>query len=86
VEAPGSESERRAFVDWITQTIAPRNVAGLADGARRNMYPVDLDVLVERHALLGLSREQTVAALPALRGLGPVPSFGEPMDHVRAPA
>jgi hypothetical protein len=38
---------------------------------------VDLDVLVERHALLGMSRERLVASLPALRGLGPEPKFAE---------
>jgi FADH2 O2-dependent halogenase len=59
---------RTGFMDWVTESIAPRNVAGLADPARRNLYPVDLDVLVERHALLGLTREKLIAALPALRG------------------
>ena len=72
---PGTADERAAFVDWIAGAIAPRNVAGLADPARHNMYPVDLDVLVERHALLGLSRERLLDALPALRGLGPEPRF-----------
>ena len=62
-------SERQRFVEWVARSIAPRNVAGLAEPARGNLYPVDLDVLVDRHALLGLSREQIIAALPALRGL-----------------
>ncbi|MEO6528809.1 MAG: hypothetical protein ABIP93_19485, partial [Gemmatimonadaceae bacterium] len=69
----GSEVERRAFAEWIAASIAPRNVAGLADPARRNLYPVDFDVLVDRHALLGLSREQLIASLPALRGMAPEP-------------
>jgi tetracycline 7-halogenase / FADH2 O2-dependent halogenase len=56
------------FVDWVTESIAPRNIAGLADPARRNLYPVDLDVLVERHSLLGLTRDELQAGLPALRG------------------
>ena len=64
----GDEGERQLFVEWVTKSIAPRNVAGLADPARRNLYPLDLDVLVERHALLGLSREEIIAALPGLRG------------------
>jgi FADH2 O2-dependent halogenase len=59
---------RQAYFDWISRTIAPRNIAGLADPARRNLYPVDLDVLVERAGLLGLEREQVIAALPRLRG------------------
>jgi FADH2 O2-dependent halogenase len=64
----GTVAERRSFSSWVAEAIAPRNVAGLADQARHNLYPVDFDVLVERHALLGLSRDALVAALPALRG------------------
>ena len=72
---PGSADDRRRFSQWVTGAIAPRNVAGLGDPARRNLYPVDLDVLIERHALLGMSRAQVVDALPALRGMSPKPSF-----------
>jgi FADH2 O2-dependent halogenase len=79
----GSAAERAAFVEWIGRSIAPRNVAGLADPARRNLYPADLDVLVARHALLGMSREQMLEALPALRGLGPEPAFAEIEDRTR---
>ena len=75
----GDEGQRAEFVAWIARAIAPRNVAGLADSARRNLYPVDLDVLVERHALLGMSREQLIEKLPALRGLGP--SFVIPSER-----
>jgi hypothetical protein len=71
----GSSEARGAFSRWIAEAIAPRNVAGLAEEARHNLYPVDLDTLVERHALLGMTRDQLVAALPALRGMGPEPSF-----------
>ena len=59
---------RNGFPEWVASAIAPRNIAGLADPAAHNLYPVDLDVLVDRHALLGLSREEIIAALPALRG------------------
>jgi hypothetical protein len=59
----------------MAQAIAPRNVVGLADPARRNLYPVDLDTLIDRHALLGLSRDEIIAALPKLRGMGPQPVF-----------
>jgi len=76
--APGTAAERAEFVEWIGRAIAPRNVAGLADAARHHLYPVDFDVLVERHALLGLSRESLLERLPALRGLGPEPAFAEP--------
>jgi hypothetical protein len=64
---PASREERRAFAAWTARAIASRNVAGLADPARRNLYPVDLDVLVERCGLLGLSPEQVRRALPRLR-------------------
>ena len=70
---------------WVRDAIAPRNVAGLADPARHNLYPVDLDVLIERHSLLGMTREQLTASLPALRGLAPEPAFRPPvLDAGRA--
>ena len=67
--------ERRGFAEWITHAIAPRNIARLADPERRNLYPLDLDSLIERHALLGMSRDQLVEALPVLRGMAPEPEF-----------
>ncbi len=67
----GTSDSRRGFVDWLTHAIAPRNIAGLADAERRNLYPVDFDALIENHALLGMSRAQLLEALPALRGIGP---------------
>ncbi len=71
----GSAAQRSEFMAWVTRSIAPRNIAGLADRARHNMYPVDLDALVERHALLDLSRDALIEALPRLRGMGPEPRF-----------
>jgi FADH2 O2-dependent halogenase len=65
----GSDRERAGYVKWVERTMAPRNVAGLADPSRRNLYPVDLDVLIDRHALLDLDREAIIAALPRLRGM-----------------
>jgi len=65
----GTLDQRREFVEWITSSISPRNIAGLANPERHNLYPVDFDELVERHALLGMSRDQMIAALPALRGM-----------------
>ena len=64
----GTAGQRSAFASWVAEAIAPRNVAGLADPARRNLYPVDFDALIEQHGLLGMSRDQIVDALPALRG------------------
>ena len=74
----GDIDARRRYVEWATAAIAPRNVAGLADPARHNLYPVDLDVLIERHSLLGMTRDELVKALPALRGMAPEPGFADP--------
>ena len=63
-----SAADRREFIKWVSNAIAARNVCGLADPAAHHCYPVDLDVLVRRHAALGMSRESLVSALPALRG------------------
>jgi FADH2 O2-dependent halogenase len=71
----GTVNERATFAEWMQAAIAPRNVVGLADPARRNLYPVDLDTLIERHALLGLRRDELMESLPRLRGLGPEPVF-----------
>ncbi|MGZ7042646.1 MAG: NAD(P)/FAD-dependent oxidoreductase, partial [Thermoanaerobaculia bacterium] len=71
----GTADDRRRYTEWVTEAIAPRNVAGLADPQRHHLYPVDLDVLIERHALLGMTRAQVVDSLPALRGMSPEPSF-----------
>jgi tetracycline 7-halogenase / FADH2 O2-dependent halogenase len=65
----GSRAERRVFAQWVSDAIAPRNIAGLADPRRRNLYPVDFDLLVEGHELLGMTRGQLLEALPALRGM-----------------
>jgi len=56
------------YVRWVTEAIAPCNIAGLADPGRRNLYPVDLDVLVERAGLVGLSSDEMRSLLPRLRG------------------
>lgn len=65
----GSSAERLAFGAWVRSVIAPRNIGGFGDPARRNLYPVDLDLLLDNHELLGLSRGELVARLPRLRGL-----------------
>ncbi len=71
----GSAAERSDFGRWIAEAIATRNIAGLADPHRRNLYPVDFDVLIEHHSLLGMSRAEIVQALPALRGMAPEAQF-----------
>jgi FADH2 O2-dependent halogenase len=72
---PGTPEQRRAYTDWIRDVIAPRNIGGFGDPDRRHLYPVDIDLLVERHALLGLTREELVAGLPTIRGRAPEPVF-----------
>jgi FADH2 O2-dependent halogenase len=72
----GSLEERASYGDWVADAIAPRNIAGFADPARHNLYPLDLDVLLDRHALLGLERDQLLAALPTLRGVAAEPALG----------
>jgi tetracycline 7-halogenase / FADH2 O2-dependent halogenase len=52
---------------WVRQAIAPRNVAGLADPDRRNLYPVDLDALRRGAHLLGLERAELEGRLARLR-------------------
>ena len=69
----GSSDDRHAFADWIAQSIAPRNIAGLAEPARHNLYPVDFDALIEGHSRLGMSRERLMEALPAVVRLQPPP-------------
>lgn len=48
--------------------IAPRNLAGLADPARRRLYPADPEALVAVAGLLGLTRDEMRSRLPRLRG------------------
>ena len=71
----GTADERREFVEWITRRIAPRNIAGLADPSRKNLYPIDFDALIEQHALLGMTRAEVLEGLPALRGMGAEPAL-----------
>jgi tetracycline 7-halogenase / FADH2 O2-dependent halogenase len=75
----GTPIQRASFGEWVTKAIEQRNIAGLADPSRNNLYPVNLDLIVERHALLGMSRDQIVEALPALRGAS---CSGEPIAPI----
>ncbi|MEM9595399.1 MAG: FAD-dependent oxidoreductase [Acidobacteriota bacterium] len=62
------QSDRDGFTPWILRALSPRDVAGLDRPAAPNLFPVDLDILVERADLLGLRPEAVSAALPRLRG------------------
>jgi hypothetical protein len=68
---PGTASQRHTFAQWVAEAIAPRNIGGFGDPAAHHLYPVNVDVLMERHELLGLSRDALLGALPALRGMAP---------------
>lgn len=72
----GSAEQRDAYAQWVRRSIAPRNIGGFCDTARQNLYPVDLELLIGRHVLLGMTRDQVIDALPALRGMSPDPAFG----------
>jgi FADH2 O2-dependent halogenase len=63
---PLTAADRRGFTALIAAAIAPRNVAGLAGPARRNLYPVDLEALVAAAGLLGLEPAEMRVALPRL--------------------
>jgi hypothetical protein len=72
---PASDTEAREFARWMTHAIAPRNIAGLGEPRRANLYPVDFEALVDGHERLGMSRAEVLAALPRLRGMSPAPEF-----------
>ncbi|MEO8910124.1 MAG: hypothetical protein ABI408_07850 [Gemmatimonadaceae bacterium] len=76
----GTSDDRRRYAEWVREAIAPRNIAGLADPSRRNLYAVDFDELVARHDLLGMSRDQLVEALPMLRGMEPARASQVPVQ------
>ena len=61
LDAPPAELER-----WAFHAIGPRNVAGLGASDRQNLYPTDLDLLVDGADKLGLARQEVREALPRL--------------------
>jgi FADH2 O2-dependent halogenase len=58
LRALGPEAETGAFVEMVARAIESRNIAGLANPARRNWYPVEIDDLVHNARKLGRSREE----------------------------
>ncbi len=55
-----------AFERWVADAIAQRNVAGLADHTKANLYPADPEDLIRGSSKLGLSPEEVREKLPAL--------------------
>ena len=57
-----------ALIARIEQEIRPYDMIGLDLEERRNLHPVDLDLLLDRCHLLGLSRRELSGRLHRLRG------------------
>ncbi len=67
VLADGSLTARQRFSDWVAGGIHDRNLVGLGESPT-HLYGIDLERLVERSALLGLTPTQMERLLPRLRG------------------
>jgi FADH2 O2-dependent halogenase len=63
----GSSAALRALIE---EEIRPYDLVGLDLEERRHLHPVDLDLLLERSHLLGLSRGEMKGRLHRLRGDG----------------
>jgi FADH2 O2-dependent halogenase len=61
-----ADTSADVFERWVADAIARRNVAGLADSTKANLYPADPEDLVRGAARLGLSPEAVRERLPAL--------------------
>lgn len=66
VQGPLAKSATEAYESWLKTAIEPRNIAGLADPARGNLYPVDFEPLVAGAEKLGMTPEAVRVALPRL--------------------
>ena len=67
VLADGSLTARQRFSEWVADGIRSRNLVGLGESAT-HLYGIDLERLVERSALLGLTPAQMEPLLGRLRG------------------
>jgi FADH2 O2-dependent halogenase len=65
--AEGSDDARRRFSEWVATRIASRNVVGLGESPT-HLYGVDMDLLMKRGGLLGLTEADVEERLPRLRG------------------
>lgn len=64
-EAP-SDADVEEFERWVGEAIAMRNVAGLSDSTKQNLYPADPQDLVRGASLLGLTPQQVQDLLPMI--------------------
>ncbi len=60
-------SDTTSMADIVARTIAPRNVAGLADRDRKRLCPVNFNALVEASSLLDLHPDEMRARVSRLR-------------------
>lgn len=65
--ADGSEAARQRFSDWVATRIASSNLVGLGESPT-HLYGVNVDLLVKRGELLGLTEGDVEGRLPRLRG------------------
>ena len=61
--------ERQDFASWVEERLEERNLCGFGDPERHNLYPLDLELLVERADRVGLTPAEMRRQLPRLRGL-----------------
>lgn len=62
-----SEAGEKKFHDWTSHVIRGRNLIGIGE-CSDHLYDVELDLIVERSELLGLTRGEVESRLPRLRG------------------
>ena len=67
-KSPLAPRGARDFTPWVLERIAPRDLCGFDRPKMPNLYPVDLELLVERAELLAMEPAEVFAALPRLRG------------------
>ena len=70
-KALAGAAEVASFRAWLLDALAPRELCGFGDPARRGLHPVDLGTLVAGAGKLGLSADAVRAALPRLRDESP---------------
>ena len=66
--ARNGDWEQAGFRPWLKRSLKPWNLLGLVEQERHNLYPVDLAVLRDRIALLGIEPSEFDRLLPLLRG------------------
>lgn len=64
--AKHSDAADRDFARWVADEIAPFDLIGISDASRRNLHPVDIDLLVERAPLVGMTPAAMREALPRI--------------------